>query len=252
MDGVSGTRVGGVVTRPRICVVHALRYVILMNAPPDHRVHAGIEALAAPVESLDALRCHRRQLATMIGQREEFYRSVLDSLAEGVVITDTESRIVYANHAMEALSGYSQDELLGRISYELLSPKKNWPKMRRRLSERLSGKTENYEHELVRKDGKESWIRVQATPYRNASGDIVGTVGAINCIDRQKTLERENEYLVDEIRREQDAGLGAPKCARAGGDRGPRRTPAHQPPTCVPAFAGDNRGPGIAIPGLRC
>ena len=144
-------------------------------------------------------------LAQLLGQREEFYRSILDSLAEGLVITDADSRIVYANRAMEALSGYSREELLGRVSYAMLSPRKNWACMRRRLRERLAGKTESYEHELLRKDGKETWIRVRATPYRDAQGAILGTVGAIHCIDRQKCLERENEYLLAEIRREQGA-----------------------------------------------
>jgi len=138
-------------------------------------------------------------LAAVYSEREEFYRSILDSLAEGVIITDSQSRILYANARMRELSGYAQDELLGRVSYEVLSPRKNWEKMRRRLRERLSGSEEDYEHELVRRDGATTWIRVKATPYRNASGEIAGTVGAISCIDRQKTLEYENEYLRDEL-----------------------------------------------------
>ncbi|MBI1791393.1 MAG: sigma 54-interacting transcriptional regulator [Acidobacteria bacterium] len=139
-------------------------------------------------------------LAAIYGEREEFYRTILDSLAEGVIITDNESRILYANVRMKEISGYSSEELLGRISYQVLSPRKNWDLMRRRLQERLSGSDEDYEHELIAKDGTTRWISVQATPYRNASGEIAGTVGALSCIDRQKGLERENEYLRAELR----------------------------------------------------
>src|SRR4051794_10862904 len=102
----------------------------------------------------------QQNLPAPLAKREGFYRGVLDSLAEGVIITNSESRIVYANRAMEDVTGFSRDELLNRISYELLSPKQNWAKMRRRLNERLSGKTENYEHELVRKDGTVTWVSV--------------------------------------------------------------------------------------------
>ena len=42
--------------------------------------------------------------------------------------------------------------------------------------------------------------RDRATPYRSAAGEVLGTVGALSCIDRQKSLERENEYLRDELR----------------------------------------------------
>ena len=38
-------------------------------------------------------------------RREEFYRSILESLGEGVIITDRESRILYANSRVECLTG---------------------------------------------------------------------------------------------------------------------------------------------------
>jgi PAS domain S-box-containing protein len=145
-------------------------------------------------------------LPPIYGKREEFYRTILDSLAEGVIITDHQSRILYANSRMTEISGYDPAELLGRVSYQVLSPRRNWPRMRRRLRERLSGSEENYEHELVQKDGATRWISVRATPFFDAAGRIAGTVGAVSCIDRQKSLERENEYLRSEVRA--SGGLG--------------------------------------------
>src|SRR6185436_3852587 len=106
---------------------------------------------------------------------EEFYRSILESLGEGILITDRESRILYANSRIECLTGRPRGELLGAISYELLSPKEEWPAMRRRLKERLAGKEDAYELEHVRNDGGRHWVSVRAMPYRNARGDIVGT-----------------------------------------------------------------------------
>lgn len=138
----------------------------------------------------------------MLGRREEFYRSILDSLAEGVLITDAESRILYANRTMEEMTGCTKDEMVGALSYELLAPRERWGQMRKRLRERLSGKVENYENELIRKDGSTIWISVKASPYRNSNNEIVGTVGTISCIDREKSLERENELLLEELGRE--------------------------------------------------
>jgi formate hydrogenlyase transcriptional activator len=157
-------------------------------------------------DEVGVLRRDQAQLATLIERRDEFYRGVLDSLAEGVIITDSASRIIFANRAIEEVTGFRKEELLGQVSYKILAPKQNWAVMQRRLRERLLGKVENYEHELVRKDGTLTWISVRATPYRNARGEIVGTVGAMNCIDREKKLERQNEYLLDEIRSERNAG----------------------------------------------
>ena len=139
--------------------------------------------------------------AQTLGQREEFYRTVLDSLAEGVLITNAESRILYANRTLEEMTGRTKDELLGALSYELLAPREKWPLMKKRLRERLSGKSETYQNQLLRKDGTAIWIEVKATPYRNAQNRIAGTVGSLSCIDRQKTLERENALLLDELHR---------------------------------------------------
>src|SRR5829696_4177159 len=73
-------------------------------------------------------------------EREEFYRSILESLGEGVLITDRDSRILYANSRIECLTGYPRSELMGAVSFELLSRKDDWPAMRRRLKDRLAGK----------------------------------------------------------------------------------------------------------------
>ncbi|MBL9140072.1 MAG: sigma 54-interacting transcriptional regulator [Verrucomicrobiales bacterium] len=130
-----------------------------------------------------------------LDQREEFYRSVLDSLSEGVIITDEDSRVLFANRVMECLTGWKPAELLGRISYEVLSPPEIWPAMRQRLRERLSGKQEVYENELICKDGSRHWILVRASPYRSSNGRILGTIGAMSCIQKQKELEHENDQL---------------------------------------------------------
>jgi len=74
---------------------------------------------------LETLRQNQRALTGALSQREEFYRAVLDSLAEGVLITNADSRIIYSNAGVTALSGYSREELVGRVSYEVLSPRAN-------------------------------------------------------------------------------------------------------------------------------
>src|SRR4051795_9432967 len=82
-----------------------------------------------------ALLPRTQDLSRRLHEREEFYRSILESLGEGVIITDRESRILYANSRIECLTGRPRSELIGAISYELFSPKEEWPAMRRRLKE---------------------------------------------------------------------------------------------------------------------
>jgi PAS domain S-box-containing protein len=157
-------------------------------------------ALATDSGDPTALLARTQDLSRRLHEREEFYRSVLESLAEGVMITDRESRILYANSRVECLTGRTRTEMLGAISHELLTPKSEWPAMRRRLKERLTGKEDTYELEHARKDGGRQWVSVRAMPYRTARGDIVGTIGLMSCIKDRKSLEFENEYLQEELR----------------------------------------------------
>jgi PAS domain S-box-containing protein len=151
-------------------------------------------------DQLDHLRRSQQIWDKSRAGREEFFRTVLESLAEGVLITDEQSRIIYGNGRLSDLTGYSKDELIGRTSYELLLPPEEWPNQRRRLKERLSGKSEMYEHQIIRKQGERHWVLVCATPYFDANRKIVGTIGTINCIERTKELEIQNEVLLDEVR----------------------------------------------------
>jgi len=155
-----------------------------------------------------ALLARSQDLSRRLQEREEFYRSFVESLGEGVIITDRESRVLYANSRIECLTGYPRSELIGAVSYEKLMPKEEWPAMKRRLKERLAGKDESYEYEHVRKDGQRHWVSVRALPYRNGRGEIVGTIGLLSCIKERKTLEFENEYLQEELRGNYRAILG--------------------------------------------
>jgi PAS domain S-box-containing protein len=181
----------------------------------DARRDSMSTASAPPIEPPDydtgdpaALLARTQDLGRRLQEREEFYRSILESLGEGVIITDRNSRILYANSRIECLTGFPRSELIGAISYEILARKEEWPAMRRRLKDRLAGKEESYEIEHTRQDGQRHWVSVRALPYRNARGDIVGTIGLLSCIKERKTLELENEYLQEELRDNYRAILG--------------------------------------------
>lgn len=139
-------------------------------------------------------------LSAHLSQREHFFRCVLESLGEGVLITDPEGRIVYANAQAERITGFSKAEMAGALSHELFLPDEGHEAALRRLKERMDGKEETYEHEHRRKDGTRHWVAVRAVPYWDPAGRVVGTIGTLRCIEREKGLERENEYLREEVR----------------------------------------------------
>ena len=133
----------------------------------------------------------RMEAEARLRQAEAHYRNVVDSLGEGLLITDLDDAVVYANPRMAELSGYAVEEMLGRPAYEMLLPQEHWEQTRRRNEERVRGKSDRYETRCLRKDGTSFWAAVNATPYRDPSGEIVGTVGAFNDVTERRGAEQE-------------------------------------------------------------
>jgi PAS domain S-box-containing protein len=139
------------------------------------------------------------RLEQVLDDSLELFANVIESLAEGVLITDREHRILYANRQMESITGFDPEEIVGRVSHEVLVPPEQWPLMLERLRQRKRGEREDYELEIIRRDGNRLWVSVRAVPLRGEEGDVRGTVGLVRDISARKRLERENATLQDEL-----------------------------------------------------
>jgi PAS domain S-box-containing protein len=120
---------------------------------------------------------------------EQRFRSVVESLGEGFVITDLDGAILFANTRMAELSGYGLEEMLGKSCRELLVPPSLYSEHQSRLRERSRGVAEHYETQIQRRDGGSSWVEVNSTPFRDHSGRIVGVLDAVTDITARKWAE---------------------------------------------------------------
>jgi PAS domain S-box-containing protein len=175
------------------------------------RCHLEIVAEATSFRCAGIILCHSGRMPSATEMAEEpsadlqrlpevSYRTVLESLAEGVVLVGADRRIFYANRMATEITGYARGELLGQLGYELLLPEGLAPRPDCSSMHPVLGKAECFEVEIERKDGQLHWVRLQTTPYWNDRGEIGGTVLAFSCLKRQKCLEWENEFLQDEVR----------------------------------------------------
>jgi PAS domain S-box-containing protein len=147
-----------------------------------------------PVKSGEAAESTERGSSSSLS-RERFYHTVLESLAEGVIITDASDRIFYSNGVATEITGYSAEELLGaKLRDILFAGDPDAPDMPIDCSSECS------ETEIRSKNGQLGWVCIRRTPYRNELGDIAGTITAMSCIHERKHLEFENEALHAEIR----------------------------------------------------
>jgi PAS domain S-box-containing protein len=116
----------------------------------------------------------------MTGFDEGLYRRLVDNSPEGVVLIDAqnpEQPVLYANHAFEALTGYTAAELVGR-NLRLLQAHDRDQDGRHRLREALArGETCRVLLRNYRKDGALFWNEMMVLPLRDADGRVTHFAG---------------------------------------------------------------------------
>jgi PAS domain S-box-containing protein len=151
--------------------------------------HRGRPALLCSFRDATA----RLRAETALRASEERFRTVVERMAEGLIITDLESRIVYTNPRVEDIFGWRPEELLGKVSWEVLVAPEERAAMAARIPRRREGEQERYEVRARRRDGSTCWIEVAAAPFRNADGEVVGTLGAVTDVTERRRIREDLE-----------------------------------------------------------
>ena len=132
----------------------------------------------------------RLKIQDALFQSEEKYRTVVHSLSEGIIITDLDGRVTFVNERMLELTGFERSELMGEKAHELLVAPSESSAVASKIKQRNKGVSESYFIEHVHKNGNRWMGRIKGSPYRNAKGEIVGTMGVVNDISAQREVER--------------------------------------------------------------
>lgn len=145
----------------------------------------------------------RIELEAALIKSEEMKSNVLESVQEGVLVLDREMRCIDWNRAMEAVTGVTRGEVIGRTVAEALPPLAEAPT--RDLIERaLLGESVSTEDLPV--PGREDlfvWMRF--SPLRDSAGAIRGVVAIATDISARRRLEREVRESEETLRNVIDA-----------------------------------------------
>jgi PAS domain S-box-containing protein len=138
----------------------------------------------------------RRRARLALDDEKERLAVTLRSIGDAVITTDVAGRVVLANRAAEALTGWGLTEAAGRPLVEvlqLIDPKTRDP-VRDPAREALAptgGDAESRSALLVGRDGAERLIAFNVAPIRHAEGDPLGAVVVFRDITRQRRTEEE-------------------------------------------------------------
>jgi PAS domain S-box-containing protein len=157
----------------------------------------------------DAVRRHAEELEGRVADRTlELERerkrtaAILDAAGEGIMFTNLKGSIEYVNAAMEQLTGYVADEVLGqnpRLWQSGTTPVSAYQKMWQTI--RHGG---IWRGELVnrRKDGTLYDAALTIAPVFDIDGKISGYVGVQRDVSHQKELDRLKDEFVSNVSHE--------------------------------------------------
>ncbi len=128
--------------------------------------------------------------------------TILDTMADGVFVIDNNHIIQRWNRAMERLTGYTDEEVIGRCCTFLRKECQESTRVRRHVLDCElygSGVTDNRETFICRKDGREVPVIASARVMRDEEGETLGAVVTLKDVSSLKLLEIELARLRREV-----------------------------------------------------
>ncbi|MEN8189186.1 MAG: diguanylate cyclase [Thermodesulfobacteriota bacterium] len=124
---------------------------------------------------------------SQLADSQKKYKGIFDESASAIIMFDKEMRFVDSNRAGIDLLGYSREELLAMTFAEMdANPDVALPVHRQVLSGEVIN---NYEHLLVRKDGRVVAVLNSSRPLFDDDGSVTGIQATLIDITRRKHLE---------------------------------------------------------------
>lgn len=143
----------------------------------------------------------RMKTEEALRKSEQRYRALVERMNEGIVQVDNRDVIQVVNERFCEISGYSADELIGKIAHELLLPKEERPAMKQKLQVRKSSISEVYELRLRKKNGEIIWVQISGTPVLGEDGTVLGSIGLHMDITERKRVEQARRESEERYRR---------------------------------------------------
>jgi len=136
-------------------------------------------------------------------ESEERFRTVFERAEIGIVVADTDGRVIEVNPALARILGYTRQDLLNRSFTEFTHPDDidaEWSLIR----EVLAGKRNYFEIEkrYVRKDSQTITVRVVASLVRNKLGEPLVGIALVDDITERKRLETMKDEFIGMVSHE--------------------------------------------------
>ena len=117
----------------------------------------------------------------------------------GLMEVNTDDEILMINQSFCDMSGYSEEELIGKKGIEVYKLKSQEEIINNENLKRKKGISNSYDLEIKHKDGGIRHWLVSGAPNHNLHGEIIGGIGIHLDITQFRALEAQQEKIRKEL-----------------------------------------------------
>ncbi len=164
---------------------HCVITWLLVSATP-----IGIKGCGVVIAYMDITALKQSQNALIAS--EEKYRTLYNSIQDGIVFVDMQGTILECNQSYAAMLGYSEEELR-KITFHQVTPEK-WYSLEAEMIDKeimTHGYCDLFEKEYIRKDGTIFPIEFRAWLAKDKQGNNQGMWAIVRDISKRKQMEEE-------------------------------------------------------------
>jgi len=132
------------------------------------------------------------------------YSSIIANMNLGLVEVNNNDKILMINQSFSEMSGYKEEELLGRIGGDVFLSDKDVNIIKNENSKRQKGASNSYELKVKIKSGDTRYWLISGAPNYNINGEVVGSIGIHLDITDLKNLQLQKENLLLKLERSND------------------------------------------------
>ena len=129
----------------------------------------------------------RVQAEQALQVQRDFAMQILNTVGQGITVTDAAGRFEFVNPAYARFFGYTAADLIGKRPREITAPGDH-ETLAQQSAARHAGQTTMYETRLLRADGSFAHVLITAAP-RASAGPYAGAIAVITDLTERKQAE---------------------------------------------------------------
>ncbi len=152
---------------------------------PVHRSQGNFSGVVAVFGDITKLSETEQGMA----ENEKKYRTLIENSYDLIYEVSSVGRILYVNPVCFELTGYTQEELLGKYVFDFMHPDDVPTNMSIFMRAVVNLTTEKATFRALHKSGEYRWLECIGNPYKTSSGEIRGVIITRDVTERKRTEE---------------------------------------------------------------